>query len=188
MAMCSYVERRRQRYYFRARLPLEAAAVLGRTHVVGSLMTSDSRLAKIRAAKIYLDYAACLHIIALKMRDALNSLNCRSAREEALVSAAFELGREFEQEKQALETKLQSLKKEFDEKLKNLFLNKQSNWIHTHDVRVSEFAAEHIVSKSQEYISTNETPSGRIIEVEPSVKPASPAWHELREAFLADKP
>ena len=86
-------------------------------------MTSDSRLAKIRAAKIYLDYAACLHIIALKMRDALNSLNCRSAREEALVSAAFELGREFEQEKQALEAKLQSLKKEFDEKLKNLFLN-----------------------------------------------------------------
>ena len=104
------------------------------------------------------------------------------------MSAAFELGREFEQEKQALEAKLQSLKKEFDEKLKNLFLNKQSNRIHTHDVRVSEFAAEHIVSKSQEYISTNETPSGRIIEVEPSVKPASPAWHELREAFLADKP
>ncbi len=45
MAVCSYVERRRQTYYFRARLPGALAAILGRTHVIGSLLTTDARAA-----------------------------------------------------------------------------------------------------------------------------------------------
>ena len=45
MAVCSYVERRRQTYYFLARLPGALAAILGRTHVVGSLLTTEAQAA-----------------------------------------------------------------------------------------------------------------------------------------------
>ncbi|WP_026440631.1 DUF6538 domain-containing protein [Acidocella facilis] len=102
MAMCSYVERRRQRYYFRARLPADLAFVLEQTHVVGSLMTNDARVAKIRAARFYLDYAACLHILVSKMRDTFHSLDIQDARDLSLATAAFELGRAYEEEQQKL--------------------------------------------------------------------------------------
>ncbi|WP_407932522.1 DUF6538 domain-containing protein [Acidiphilium iwatense] len=37
MALCSFVEKRRNRYYFRARLPVDIARAIGRSHVVASL-------------------------------------------------------------------------------------------------------------------------------------------------------
>ena len=52
MALCSYVERRRRTYYFRGRLPGALAVILGRTHVVGSLLT-EARVAKLRVARFF---------------------------------------------------------------------------------------------------------------------------------------
>ncbi|WP_366523590.1 DUF6538 domain-containing protein [Acidocella sp.] len=37
MSGCSYVERRGSRYYFRVSVPLDIAAIAGRTHVVAAL-------------------------------------------------------------------------------------------------------------------------------------------------------
>ncbi|WP_407932558.1 MULTISPECIES: DUF6538 domain-containing protein [Acidiphilium] len=47
MTLCSFVERRRQRYYFRVRLPREIVPILGRTHVVASLGTGESAAARV---------------------------------------------------------------------------------------------------------------------------------------------
>jgi hypothetical protein len=96
MGLCSYVEKRRQRYYFRGRLPVEAADMLGRTHVVGSLLTNDSRVAKLRASRFYYEYAAFLKILSLRMRDDAHSSDMLHARDMALAQAAFELGRRYE--------------------------------------------------------------------------------------------
>src|SRR5579862_6175814 len=96
MAMCSYVERRRQRYYFRARLPGETAAMFGRTHVLASLLTGDSRAAKFRAAQFYSSLAAFLSMLNLRMRDEALSLERPASRDDVLAREAFELGCRFE--------------------------------------------------------------------------------------------
>ena len=50
MALCSFSEKRRNRYYFRSRLPVDLVPIVGRTHVVISLGTADPPTAKFRAA------------------------------------------------------------------------------------------------------------------------------------------
>lgn len=102
MGLCSYVEKRRERYYFRVRRLTEAAGILGRTHVVGSLLSNDSRVAKLRASRFYFEYVGLLTILTLRMRDNAHSSEMRHARDIALVQAAFKLGRRFEVQKEQL--------------------------------------------------------------------------------------
>ncbi len=122
MALCSYVERRRRTYYFRGRLPGALAVILGRTHVVGSLLT-EARVAKLRVARFYFVLAKLLHILDLRMRDDLRNAGLLAARDATLAQAAFELGRRYE----ADQTRL---RQRYEAELRDLITRLQSQWQH----------------------------------------------------------
>lgn len=132
MAMCSYVERRRQKYYFRARLPVEAVGLLGRSHVVGSLLTGDVRVAKTRAARFYFVLAAFLSILCLRMRDSAFSSEMLDARIKILVQKAFELGCKYEAEQERLrqgyEAEREELRRHCEAELQAVIRGVQREW------------------------------------------------------------
>ncbi len=186
MAVCSYVERRRQTYYFRARLPGALAAILGRTHVIGSLLTTDARAAKIRAAKFYFILARHLHILDLRMRDDLRAAGLLAARDATLAKAAFELGRRFEADQARL-------RQHYEAELRDLIATLQQQWRHE-DASPASGETE-IMAILRPPAPLNPPASaipglpaeggGPILEPAPA---PSPAWHALCEAFFADRP
>lgn len=132
MALCSYVERRRERYYFRLRVPPLAGAVLGREHVVASLLTRDAAQAKLRAAKIYLVVSPFLHMLCLRMRDALHSLGMPPTGADALADAAFRLGCDYHARLDQLrlqhEKEMEALKAQYQDQLRALTGRVQVGW------------------------------------------------------------
>lgn len=102
MALCSYVERRRQTYYFRLRLPAGIDDLFGRTHLVASLGTRDPGAAKLRAAKLFLVVDAFVRTLSLRMkeRDYIDEQETNATARAA--EAAFKLGCRFGAQTEAL--------------------------------------------------------------------------------------
>ena len=102
MALCSYVEKRRNRYYFRIRLPAEIVAVAGRTHVAASRGTGDPRVAKNQFGANIFSLASIVETMCLKMARAFDIDGTDLDRAEALAMGAFVLGQEYEVKKAQL--------------------------------------------------------------------------------------
>ena len=102
MALCSFIEKRRSRYYFRSRLPVDLVPVAGRTHVVISLGTADPPTAKFRAAFCMQSLTYCAAIIRLAVRRSNDILDNSQDPVEALAREAFELGHRYATEEAAL--------------------------------------------------------------------------------------
>ncbi len=102
MALCSFIEKRRNRYYFRSRLPVDLVPIVGRTHVVISLGTADPPTAKFRAAFCMQSLTYCAAIIRLAMRPSNDILDAGQNPVETLAWEAFELGRRYAAEEAAL--------------------------------------------------------------------------------------
>ncbi|WP_298161836.1 site-specific integrase [Acidocella sp.] len=190
MAMCSYVEKRRQRYYFRARLPGEMAGMLGRTHVVGSLLTGDSRIAKIRASRFYFVLAGFLSMLSLRMRDNAHSSEMLDARAAALAQKAFELGCRYEAEQERLrqrhDAEREQLRRHCEAELQAMIKNMQREW--QGGAPMPEVLLLERPAAFQAEAQSDMAPAPPVTMTPPSVVSCSPAWHTLRAAFLADKP
>ncbi len=199
MALCSYVERRRERYYFRLRVPPLAGAVLGREHVVASLLTRDAAQAKLRAAKIYLVVSPFLHMLCLKMRDTLHSLEMPPTGADALADAAFRLGCDYHARLDQLrlqhEKEMAALQAQYQAELRALTGGVQKGWrtgvafqeaepmTPYNEMEVPRFVANpgsFMTSVRAETVVDNVPPA-------PEVE-VSPPWHSLTDEFLADKP
>ena len=102
MALCSFIEKRRNRYYFRSRLPVDLVSVAGRTHVVVSLGTADPHTAKFRVAFCMQSLTYSAAIIRLAMRRSNDILDDTQNPAETLAWEAFELGRRYAAEEAAL--------------------------------------------------------------------------------------
>ncbi len=102
MTLCSFIEKRRNRYYFRSRLPVDLVPIIGRTHVVISLGTANSHTAKFRAAFCMQSLTYCAAIIRLAMRRSNDILDDSQNPAETLAWEAFELGRRYAAEEAAL--------------------------------------------------------------------------------------
>ncbi len=184
MALCSHVERRRQTYYFRGRLPGALAVILGRTHVVGSLLTTEARVAKLRAARFYFVLAKLLHILDLRMRDDLRKAGLLAARDASLAQAAFELGRRYEADQARL-------RQHYEAELRDLITRLQSQWQHE---EASPAGGEADIMAMLRPPAPLDLPAIAMPSVPaegggPALEPApSPAWHSLCEAFFADRP
>ena len=186
MALCSYVERRRRTYYFRSRLPGALAVILGRTHVVGSLLTTDARVAKLRAARFYFILAKHLHILDLRMRDDLRAAGLLAARDATLAQAAFALGRRYEADQARL-------RQHYEAELRDLIAALQSQWRHEEASPAGGEAEILAILRPSApvdlpAITLPRSPAdGGGPALEPAPAP-SPAWHSLCEAFFADRP
>lgn len=97
-----YVEKRRQRYHFRARIPGDIAAVTGRSHVIVSLRTGDLGQAKIFSARIFFLLASSYDQIRARMRELFTPVGPDSAEAQRLGERIFALGAEFEARRTAL--------------------------------------------------------------------------------------
>ena len=93
MGCCSFVEKRRNRYYFRARLPADIGRAVGRTHVVASLGTADPRVAKINSVKLFFLLARFFETMRLRMTHPINIDGNSQNPADVLALGAFELGR-----------------------------------------------------------------------------------------------
>jgi integrase len=199
MGFCSFVEKRCNRFYFRMRLPVDIAAIAGRSHVVSSLQTDDLRLAKRRAARLFLLLAAFLETMRLRMAQTLNIDGNDPNQTEALVLEAFALG-------QAYEARKALLHQEFTTKLRQLIANGRC------DAPAGAFAMplgvqgplmydRAFTAVSDEMVPGSSgfdikrggfsevfaSPGARIAPT-PARQPASPPWDSLRGGFLSDKP
>jgi hypothetical protein len=186
MSGCSYVERRGGRYYFRARVPLDIAAIIGRTHVVAALGTADTRVAKIKSARLFLSLAAVLETMRLRMARARDIDENGSGQLETLAAGAFALGQEYE-------ARTENLRQEFSAKLSQLIASVRD------DTHPSSPMAAHVVGNMDGVISLAAVreriaapvpvgPTFVMPQPLPAVAPASPPWADLKQAFLADKP
>ena len=70
MAVCSFVVRRCQRYYFRIRVPRPLALATGRSQVVLSLKTANLGTAKIFSARMFFSFASTCAEMNLMIEDA----------------------------------------------------------------------------------------------------------------------
>lgn len=199
MALCSYVERRRERYYFRLRVPPLAGAVLGREHVVASLLTRDAAQAKLRAAKIYLVVSPFLHMLCLRMRDTLHSLGMPPTGADALADAAFRLGCDYHARLDQLrlqhEKEMEALKAQYQDQLRALTGRVQVGWragvtfeevepfVSYEEAERPRFVARRDAFRTPMQVedAVYDEPPERVVEI-------SPPWHSLTSAFLADKP
>jgi integrase len=184
MSGCSYVERRGSRYYFRVRVSLDIAAIIGRTHVVAALGTADARVAKIKSARFFLSLAALLETMRLRMARALDIDGNGSGQLEMLAAGAFALGQEYE-------ARTENLRQEFSAKLRQLIASVRD------DAHPSSPMAAPVVGNMDGVISLTAVreriaapvgPTFAMPQPLPAVAPASPPWTNLKQAFLADKP
>jgi len=202
MALCSYVERRRQTYYFRLRLPAGTDTLLGRTHLIASLGTRDPRTAKTRAARFYFVVAGFLTTLGLRMVDSNHIEGQDDSAAAALARAAFKLGCQYEADAKALH-------QHYSAALRELIVLVQQEW---HDGRStcsdgSSLAAAMAVpiidrskasSQSVERLVVGGTAKGCEM---PDASRATAGnnvlakdfkvdlpWHSHLEAFYADKP
>ena len=121
MALCSYVERRRQRYYFRVRLPSGIGRLLGQSHVIASLVTRDPGAAKIRAARMYLVVAAFLTTLIRRMSDHDHIEAQGDCAAGTLARTAFELGCHYRADAEAL-------RQHYNAALRRLIRCAQNEW------------------------------------------------------------
>lgn len=180
MGFCSFIEKRCNRFYFRMRLPVDLAPILGRSHVVASLQTDDLRLAKQRAARLFLSLAGFLETIRLRMAQTLSIDGIDQNRTEALVLEAFALG-------QAYEAKKSMLHDEFVTKLRQLIANDRDA---LPDSGAAMPPAIHLpfLPSEADVLRRHEVPPPPSIPQIPAKTPVSPAWTSLRASFLNDKP
>ena len=195
MGCCSFVEKRRNRYYFRARLPADIGRAVGRTHVVASLGTADPRGAKTNSAKLFFLLARFFETMRLRMTHPINIDGNSQNPADVLALGAFELGRQFQMS-------VEQLRQEFHLRLKELVIAVQAPA--AGDTRQWEFPAVPLGMGQTEHprcelparpmngpgagrpvildqASENSAVAGNIIL-------SSPVWHTLRDEFLRDKP
>ncbi len=183
MSGCSYIERRGSRYYFRMRLPLDIAAISGRTHVVSTLSTSDARVAKINSARLFLLLAAFLETMRLRMAQTLDSNGKDYGRLEMLAAGAFALGQEFN-------ARTDDLKREFAERLNLLIASFKDNAISVAEMASAWQSADPAASLVTTCAGLGGHPAQAYAMPQQSVvrAQASPAWTSLKQDFLNDKP
>lgn len=164
--------------------------MLGRTHVIGSLLTGDSRVAKIRASRFYFVLAGFLNMLCLRMRDDAYSSDMLDARAAALVQKAFELGCKYEAQqirlRQRHEAEQEQLRRHCEAELQAMIKGLQKEW-------TDGTAGPDLLLLERPAARSPEDPADAASELSiaitrPSARPRSHIWHTLREAFLADKP
>lgn len=186
MSGCSYIHKRGSRYYFRVRLPIDIAIVVGRTHVVAGLLTSDLRVAKIKSARFFFLLASYLATMRLKMANALNTdVNNDYRRQEMLAASAFALGQEFEARKEGLN-------QEFSVRLSQLIASIRDDITPLDASPPACGSADGVISFSaaRERITTPIGQTHAVPTIPDVARAASSllSWDSLRQAFLADKP
>ena len=197
MGLCSYVERRRQRYYFRARLPAALAAFLGKSHLIGSLGTADPHIAKRRAGRAIWSLAGRLEIMVSRMVEIHDIDGWDLSRAERLAAEAFRLGRAYEARKA-------QLRQEFRAELKALAASFRYDDVPRDPANGDACARNDADTTSVRPAETEDlvipsAPSGRPTteraeipppehNVSPETPAASPVWTTLVDAFFQDKP
>ncbi len=190
MALCSFIEKRRNRYYFRSRLPVDLVPVVGRTHVVISLGTPHPTTAKIRAAFCMQSLTYCTAIIRLAMRRSNDILDNSQDPVEALAREAFELGRRYATEEAALrQFYLASL-----EELKTI-VRTTTEIDAPRTIAVAARNPSLIDPGGWRYVPPDSSLPPKVeAEVRPQVERsigdarASCPWHDFKDEFLRDKP
>jgi site-specific recombinase XerD len=207
MALSSYLVRRANTYYFRARNPADIAAATGRPQVVMSLKATDLRIAKVAAARIFLSLASIYEKIRVMIDAEFPGRTEGLTRAQRLAQAMFALGRDYESQQSRLRA-------EFDERLRLLsaslddrefassmyttgdhgnvgvleFLGQGSAMHHARslDAHGPEQVAPAVSKFPGEAQSASEsTPSPIVALME---QKRSVAWHTLKADFFADKP
>jgi integrase len=169
---------------------VDAAGILGRTHVLGSLLTNDAPVAKIRASRFYFALADFLNMLRLKMRDEANSSEMLNTRAAALVQKAFALGCKYEADQERLrrihEEERERLQRDCQAELQAVIRGLQNEWAGGEEVSQLILVGRSEPCPPAFHTEMTFEPSSLHLSAPPVLR--SPAWHTLREAFLSDKP
>jgi integrase len=198
MGVCSFVERRQNRYYFRVRLPVDIATVLGRTHVVTALRTSDPCQAKIKSAQLFFLLASFFATMRLRMAQLLDIDGSDLCWAEALAMKSFALGQEYEAKKAELKARLDE---EFSARWREIVTSIRND----NSLAIPPFMTEAVrfdfhhpgkdakkpnipdVATWDMDTSVAHLQTVELVGPGPGLSP-SLGWTSLRRAFLADKP
>ncbi|HQT90147.1 MAG TPA: hypothetical protein PK677_16710 [Acidiphilium sp.] len=213
MALCSFIERRRQRYYFRVRVPTDIAPILRRTHLIASLQTGHSGAAKLRAAKMYLVLTHFLTTMRIRMLDDQHIDGRTENAAAKLVRAAFELGQHYQAD-------VERIRRAYDAELRDLIENVRAEWTGSPDSGGAQMAggarSVDVLASLMRTVPENsafaspvltgslpsrpsdicgtvdlENHSGSRVIVSPSDYPlrhAGGSWRDHLDAFYRDKP
>jgi len=179
MSACSYVQRRGSKYYFRVRIPVDIAAVVGQTHIVSALATADAGTAKILVARLFFEIAGFFATMRLRMACALDTEETDRDRLEGLAVQAFALGQEYEARKE-------KLKAEFSVRLSQLIAGLRHGPGGGDVVRCGRDYFNEAAGLAAVGERSGVLPGPFIMQAPPAS--ASPSWMSLRKAFVEDKP
>lgn len=194
MALCSFIEKRRNRYYFRSRLPVDLVPIVGRTHVVISLGTADPPTAKFRAAFCMQSLTHSIAILRLAMRRADNIAEDRQNQVEALVLKAFDLGRRYTAEEAALQQSFLSKLREIASAVRGTPALTGLDMVFDN---ASRPGLDLVHAQSDVTPASAILPTAPVVQRPDSADRTEPAttdervswpWHRFQEEFLRDKP
>jgi integrase len=165
-------------------VPLDIAAIAGRTHVVAALGTADARVAKIKSARLFLSLATILETMRVRMARALDIDGTNDSRRlEMLAAEAFALGQEYEARKE-------NLKQEFSVRLSQMIASLKDDASRADAPPSICEGVDGVISfaTARERIAAPAGPAFTMPWPIAAAASASPAWTTLKQAFLNDKP
>jgi len=191
-----YLEKRRCRFYFRARLPADVAGLIGKSHVVLSLETDVPALAKMRAARFFSSFASFLETMRIRMECARDLDGRGEPQLEKLVGEAFALGQAYQARQEELKSEclatLSQLVAKFKQEmpLRGIFshLNECPTYAPPVGILSPLSDGKPGAMDLGEHDLSSRFQTRQIQRVQPAALPVSPPWTTLRKAFLEDKP
>jgi len=113
LSLSTYLVRRANTYYFRARIPADIAVATGRSQIVVSLRTTELRIAKVAAARVCVSLSTICGTIRSMADDVFTDRIDGLTKAQRLASAAFAMGQDYEIQRA-------KLRAHFDEQLRLL--------------------------------------------------------------------